>query len=131
MADTGALIVLCPGSQISECGAGLRFEVVAGGQPASAFVVRYRGRVFGYLNRCAHVALELDWVAGQFFDSDGESLLCSTHGAEYGPADGRCRGGPCLGRGGLRPLQVVEIGNVVYWRPAPDILPRPADAPAG
>jgi nitrite reductase/ring-hydroxylating ferredoxin subunit len=55
-----------------------------------------------------HVAMELDWVAGQFFDLDGEALLCATHGASYDPADGHCMGGPCAGRGGLRRLQVIE-----------------------
>lgn len=130
MADAEALIPLCPSTQLVERGCGLRFDVVADGETLGAFAVRYRGQAVAYLNRCAHVAMELDWAAGQFFDGDGEALLCATHGAAYDPAGGRCLGGPCAGRGGLRPLQVVEQDGVVYWRPDPGVRPR-SDGPAG
>lgn len=130
MADAEPLIALCRSAQLVECGAGVRFEVSVDGQGCGAFAVRYRGRATAYLNRCAHVAMELDWLAGQFFDSGGETLLCATHGASYDPADGRCIGGPCAGRGGLRRLQVIETDGVVYWRPGQGVRPRP-DAPAG
>lgn len=126
MADADPLIALCPSAQLVERGAGFRFDVLAGGEVLGAFAVRHRGRVVAYLNRCAHVAMELDWVDGQFFDSEGETLLCATHGAAYDPADGHCVGGPCAGRGGLQPLQVVEEGGVVYWRPDAGVRPRPA-----
>jgi nitrite reductase/ring-hydroxylating ferredoxin subunit len=106
----------------------LRFEVLAGGEVVGAFAVRFRGRAVAYLNRCAHVAMELDWVAGQFFGDDGETLLCATHGAAYEPSDGRCVGGPCAGRGGLRRLQVVEEEGVVYWRPEAGVRPPPEGA---
>lgn len=124
MADAAALIALCPSTRLVDQGPGLRFDVDASGEPASAFVVRHRGRVFAYLNRCAHVAMELDWIAGAFFDSEGETLICATHGAAYDPANGRCVGGPCAGRGGLKPLQVCERDGVIYWRPEPAVRPR-------
>jgi nitrite reductase/ring-hydroxylating ferredoxin subunit len=124
MAAAGPLIAVCPSARLADGGPGVCFDVVVGGETAGAFVVRYRGSVFGYLNRCAHVAMELDWVAGQFFDEDGETLLCATHGAVYDPASGRCVGGPCAGRGGLRPLTVVEQEDVVYWRPDEVVRPR-------
>ena len=127
MADSGPLIALCPSAKLIDGGAGVRFDVDDGGEDTSAFVIRYQGRVFGYLNRCAHVAMELDWVAGQFFDADGEALLCATHGAVYDPASGRCVGGPCAGRGGLQVLAVLEREGVVYWRPDAVRRPRPAD----
>jgi nitrite reductase/ring-hydroxylating ferredoxin subunit len=117
MADAGELIAICQSIQLADGGEGVRFDVDDGGEQASAFAIRFRGRVFCYLNRCSHVAMELDWIAGQFFDADGETLLCATHGAIYEPAGGRCIGGPCAGRGGLQSLQVVEQGGVVYWRP--------------
>jgi len=126
MAASGPLIALCPSAQLLDGGAGIRFDVDDGGEEVNAFVVRYRGRVVGYLNRCAHVEMELDWVAGQFFDADGETLLCATHGAAYDPASGRCVGGPCVGRGGLQALAVVEQEGVVYWRPDAAQRPRPA-----
>jgi len=125
VADAGPLIALCPSAQLVERGAGLRFDVLVGDDEVGAFAVRYRGQVVAYLNRCAHVAMELDWVAGQFFDRDGEALLCATHGAAYDPADGRCVGGPCAGRGGLRRLRVVEEDGTVYWQPDADMRLRP------
>lgn len=124
MAAADPLIEVCASAQLADGGPGVRFDVDTEQEAASAFVVRYRGKVFGYLNRCAHVAMELDWLEGQFFDSDGQTILCATHGAAYDPASGACVGGPCAGRGGLRRLQVLEYGGVVYWRPEPGTRPR-------
>jgi nitrite reductase/ring-hydroxylating ferredoxin subunit len=123
VADAEALIPLCLSAQLAEGGAGLRFAVSVGAETTGAFAVRYRGTAVAYLNRCAHVAMELDWVDGRFFDDGGQMLLCATHGAAYHPADGRCLGGPCAGRGGLRVLQVVERDGVVYWRPDDGVRP--------
>jgi nitrite reductase/ring-hydroxylating ferredoxin subunit len=128
VADAEPLIRLCPSARLLERGAGHRFEVSVDGEAVGAFAVRHHGRVVAYLNRCAHVAMELDWTEGRFFDSDGETLLCATHGAAYDPADGRCLGGPCAGRGGLRGLQVVEREGVVYWRPDAGVRPSPDEA---
>jgi nitrite reductase/ring-hydroxylating ferredoxin subunit len=128
VADAEPLIALCPSAQLVERGAGLRFDVLVDGEVLGAFAVRHRGLAVAYLNRCAHVAMELDWVAGRFFDSDGETLLCASHGAAYEPSDGRCVGGPCAGRGGLRRLQVVEEDGFVYWRPDAGVRPRPERA---
>jgi nitrite reductase/ring-hydroxylating ferredoxin subunit len=76
----------------------VRFSVHLGGaRPAPAFVVRYGGAVYAYLNVCAHRWIELDWERGKFFDMTGHWLICSTHGATYDPATGRCVGGPCRG----------------------------------
>ena len=130
MADAAALIPLCASDRLAEGGDGFRFEALAGGEPVGAFVVRFDGQVRGYLNRCAHVAMELDWQRGRFFDDDGLLLICATHGAAYDPADGSCVGGPCAGRGGLRRLHVVEQAGIVYWRPDADLRPRD-DARAG
>lgn len=126
MADAAQLIALCPSTQLVDGGAGVRFEVEVDGKALGAFAVRHRGQPAAYLNRCAHVALELDWLPGRFFDGDGEMLVCSAHGAVYEPANGRCLGGPCAGRGGLRSLQVLEEAGVVYWRPDAGVRPRPA-----
>jgi len=92
----------------------VRFEVQYFGEAAPAFVIRKNGSVHGYLNRCAHVAMELDWQEGVFFDFEGRDLLCSTHGATYDPASGRCVGGPCNGSP-LVKLRVEERGGMVYF----------------
>lgn len=116
MADA-ALIAIGPAQAVVEGGDALRFDVAIGGRPATGIVIRHRGQLRAYLNRCAHVAMELDWLPGRVFDADGQSLVCATHGALYDPADGRCTGGPCAGRGGLRPIALVERGGQLYWQP--------------
>ncbi len=118
-----ALIPICDASDLEEGGKGVRFAVCAGGEETTGFVVRYDKRARAYLNRCAHVPIELDWNEGQFFDSSGLYLMCSTHGAIYAPESGRCEGGPCRG-GRLRPITVVERDNQVFW--LPDDYVRPA-----
>jgi nitrite reductase/ring-hydroxylating ferredoxin subunit len=105
--------VICPSAALVDRGEGVRFEVVQGGARHPAFAIRVDGRVHAYRNRCAHVAVELDWQPGRFFDADGIVLICSTHGALYDPATGACRGGPCRGAG-LEPVPVEELdGRVV------------------
>jgi nitrite reductase/ring-hydroxylating ferredoxin subunit len=58
--------------------------------------------------------MELDWVEGQFFDLEGHDLICSTHGAVYEPASGRCLGGPCNGNP-LVKLEVEERDGKVFF----------------
>lgn len=107
--------VICRSAALAESGTGVRFEVEYFGEPAPAFVVRYKGKAHGYLNRCAHVAMELDWQEGVFFDSDRRDLLCSTHGATYDTASGRCVGGPCNGTP-LVKLRVEERDGMIYFK---------------
>lgn len=111
-AEAGSRLV-CVSAELAECGDGVRFELEWEGQIVPAFAVRHGGRVYAYLNRCAHIAMELDWKPGKFFDADGEYLICSTHGALYAPGSGACRGGPCRGAK-LVGLNVYEAGGNVY-----------------
>ena len=106
--------LICASEALADSGRGVRFEVEYFGAATPAFAVRYAGRVHAYLNRCAHVAMELDWQEGVFFDSAGRDLLCSTHGAMYDAASGRCLGGPCNGRG-LVKLRIEEREGAVYF----------------
>ena len=106
--------LICASAALVDAGAGVRFEVEYFGQSAPAFAVRYAGRVHGYLNRCAHVAMELDWQEGVFFDLAGRDLLCSTHGATYDASSGRCLGGPC-GRTPLVKLRIEERDGMVFF----------------
>jgi nitrite reductase/ring-hydroxylating ferredoxin subunit len=112
MADDPRLI--CPSSALADSGRGVRFQVEYFGESAPAFVVRKNGKVYAYLNRCAHVAMELDWQEGVFFDHAGRDLLCSTHGATYDTASGRCVGGPCIGKSLVR-LLVEEREGMIYF----------------
>jgi nitrite reductase/ring-hydroxylating ferredoxin subunit len=106
--------LICESAALLDAGRGVRFEVEYFGEPAPAFAVRYRGEVHAYLNRCAHVAMELDWQEGVFFDAEGRDLLCSTHGAAYDTQSGRCIGGPC-NRAPLVKLRVAERDGKVYF----------------
>lgn len=106
--------LICTSAELEEGGDGVRFEASEFGRPTPAFVVRFRGRPRAYLNRCAHVPVELDWLPGRFFDLDRELLMCATHGAIYDPGSGRCVGGPCRG-GRLTPVEVIERDGGVYW----------------
>ncbi|HWT73037.1 MAG TPA: Rieske 2Fe-2S domain-containing protein, partial [Oxalicibacterium sp.] len=99
------LIPICASDALEEGGKGVRFPVTAGFEDTTGFVVRYAGRVHAYLNRCAHVPIELDWNKGEFFEDSGLYLMCSTHGAVYDPETGHCAGGPCRG-GRLRRIAV-------------------------
>jgi len=106
--------LICASSELADSGRAVRFEVEYFGERAPAFVVRYAGRVHGYLNRCAHMPMELDWREGEVFDSEGRDLICSTHGATYAADTGRCIGGPCGGTPLVR-LRVEERDGGVYY----------------
>ena len=118
-------IPICASSEVEEGGRGVRFPVTAGGEDRTGFVIRYGNIIYGYLNRCAHVPIELDWNEGEFFESSGLYLMCSTHGAIYMPETGRCAGGPCRG-GSLRSITVFEQGNQIFWRPDDYVQPARA-----
>jgi nitrite reductase/ring-hydroxylating ferredoxin subunit len=106
--------VICASSALDDGGRGVRFEAEYFGERAPAFVIRKNGAAHAYLNRCAHVAMELDWQEGVFFDSEKRDLLCSTHGAVYEASSGRCIGGPCNGSP-LVKLRVEERDGQVYF----------------
>lgn len=105
--------MICRSADLVDSGDGVRFEVTHDGRPSAAFAVRFDGKVHAYLNRCAHMPVELDWMEGKFFDSEGLLLICSVHGAVYEPDSGRCLGGPCF-HGGLIPVAVEERDGAVW-----------------
>ena len=105
--------LICDSAQVQDGGKGVRFDVERHGETQPAFLVRYRGAVYAYVNRCAHISVQLDWAEGEFFDLTGLYLMCSTHGATYLPESGRCIRGPCDGRGLVR-LSVEEDDGKVY-----------------
>jgi len=122
MADVVEEIRVCASEAVLEGGKGMRFPLTVGGEDGTGFVVRYGGKAYGYLNRCAHVPIELDWAEGEFFESSGLYLMCSTHGAIYIPDSGQCAGGPCRG-GRLRPIAVVEHDEQIFWQPDDYVRP--------
>lgn len=106
--------LICASADLPEAGRGVRFEVVFAGRAAPAFAIRWRGVVRGYLNRCGHVPIELDFEPGEFFDFSRQLVICATHGALYDPASGACAGGRCNGVG-LVPLEMSEADGAVFF----------------
>lgn len=117
---------LCGSAELLERGRAVVFDVLQFNQPVRAFALRFEGRVVAYLNRCLHVAAEMDWQPGEFLDAERERIVCSLHGATYEPLSGICTGGPC-GVGRLKGLVVEERDGAVYWYPSRDIRPAFAD----
>jgi len=118
----GDAIFICESVDLIERGKGIRFPVTIFGEDATGFVVRYNNIAHAYLNQCAHVPIELDWSEGEFFESSGLYLMCSTHGAIYAPESGHCLGGPCRG-GRLRTIRAIEEDNQVFWQPDEYVRP--------
>jgi nitrite reductase/ring-hydroxylating ferredoxin subunit len=106
-------VFLCHSVDLKDSGVAVAFDVRYLLQSCAAFVVRYGGQVYAYLNRCSHVPMEMDYQPNQFFDSTGHWLMCATHGAMYSPQSGQCRLGPC--RGGLIKIEVSEADGQVHW----------------
>ncbi len=110
-----AVPAICASKALAEGGPGVRFEADYENLKEPAFVVRFDGKVYGYINKCMHVCYELDSGSGLFFDDDGLSLVCSAHGATFDPTNGLCNFGPCKGMS-LIALDVEESGGKIYCK---------------
>ena len=86
---------------------GVRFSVTIDGVQRDAFAVRWRGKVYAYVNTCRHQGLNLDFGDAHFFDESADALVCCHHGARYRPDTGECVDGPCEGAS-LTRLAIVE-----------------------
>lgn len=115
-------VALCESAAIVNGGDAYLFDVQWYGEIRSAFALRFRGEVHAYLNRCAHLPMEMDWQPGQFFDSSKRFILCATHGAAYEPDSGLCIAGPCNGAK-LVKLEIKEAEGTVSWYPTDSIQP--------
>ena len=111
--------VIGSANSINEGGKGLRFTVRSltprpglEEELIPAFVIKYDTGFHAYLNRCGHIAVQLDFMPGEFFTDDGNTLMCATHGAEYAPDTGACLGGPSFGIG-LEPLDTQVIDDEI------------------
>jgi nitrite reductase/ring-hydroxylating ferredoxin subunit len=77
----------------------------------AAFVVNYQGNYYAYLNRCAHLPMQMDWNAGELFDDAKRYLVCATHYAVYEPDTGVSIAGPCRLGSQLVALPIRVIGE--------------------
>ncbi|MDP3743186.1 MAG: Rieske 2Fe-2S domain-containing protein [Methylotenera sp.] len=99
--------IVIDSADLIDGGKGIRFALPALGEFVTGFVVRFQGEPYAYVNQCAHVSVELDWVEGDFFTAQQDFLICSTHGAHYRPDNGFCVMGPCKGKS-LKSIKVIE-----------------------
>src|SRR5690349_7417105 len=104
-------IPLCNSADLVEGGRAVPFDVVHGGETCRAFAVRFEGQPHAYLNRCSHVAMEMDFQPDRFFDDSGQWLFCVTHVAVYKPDTGEWTGGLC--RGCLVKMALIESVGLV------------------
>ncbi|OZI74512.1 Rieske (2Fe-2S) protein [Bordetella genomosp. 12] len=112
---------VCDAQSLVNGGPGVKLPVTDGAGQTTVFFVRYQDKVYGYLNRCTHVGVEMDWE-NSFFTRAGDLLMCARHGATFQPDTGVCAGG--AGRNSrLTALMVEERDGAVYWLPAGKIQP--------
>ena len=89
------------------------FTVDAGKGARKIVVVRRDGAVFGYLNRCPHEGIPLDWgTVSRLVDRDCRHLICHAHSAYFEIEDGFCVEGPCAGDM-LEPVAVRIEGDII------------------
>ena len=79
-------------------------------RPWPIIVVRWGRQVFGYVNKCPHDGVNLDWERNQFLDPNGIRLMCGKHGALFELGTGMCVDGPCKGRS-LTPVALAVLDS--------------------
>jgi len=83
----------------------LRVEEGKEPEPWHIFVVRWDKQVFGYVNRCPHERVNLDWERGQFLEPGRDRIICGKHGSLFELGTGLCVEGHCVGES-LEPVSV-------------------------
>lgn len=106
--------VVARSEQIVDLGPGVSFQVTKDGRLWSAFIIRYQGQAYCYLNACAHAGLKLNRDSDEYFGHKGSSLICRAHGAIYDADTGKCTGGPCVGYS-LIALAITEKNGSIYY----------------
>jgi len=81
-------------------------------RPFPIIVVRWGKQVFGYVNKCPHNQVNLDWERNQFLDPNGTRLMCGKHGALFDLGTGMCVDGPCKGQSLERVALIVLDDDV-------------------
>ena|SRR6185369_6262229 len=107
--------ILCRLDEIPDAAA-KGFTLPDGDGTREIFVVRQGERVYGYVNSCPHVGTPLEFLPDRFLTADSRQILCSTHGARFEIATGRCIAGPCKGRFLAAEPLTIEAGMIVLAR---------------
>ncbi|MFG1461896.1 Rieske 2Fe-2S domain-containing protein [Xanthobacter sp. DSM 24535] len=112
--DQNVAYAICSMSDIpSQRAAGFNLMVVdenGNSRPYPIIVVRWGRQVFGYVNKCPHDGVNLDWERNQFLDPNGIRIMCGKHGALFELGTGNCVDGPCKGKS-LIPVALAVLDN--------------------
>lgn len=90
----------------------LRREPDGTERPWHILLVRWDRKLYGYVNRCPHHGVNLDWEPDQFLDPNGMRLICGKHGALFAVESGECIEGPCRGAR-LEPVRLAVLDGEV------------------
>ena len=82
------------------------------------FIVPRAGTFYGYLNRCPHRGLPLNWLPDRFLDTSGAYIQCANHDALFNITNGCCVSGPCPGDS-LTPVKLIVQGDELWLDEAP------------
>jgi nitrite reductase/ring-hydroxylating ferredoxin subunit len=97
---------------------GHRFTYQFVGLEEEAILVRVGDEARAYKNECRHLPMRLDErEPHEIWDSSGEHLCCSSHGALYRPGDGYCVAGPCRGTTLENVPITIKDGSVYFEDP--------------
>lgn len=96
------------------------FRLGGGEWPLTGFLVQVGAEVHGYVNRCAHQSLPLNYLPDRFLTHDGSMILCTAHGAIFEKTTGYCVAGPCAGRS-LSRVAVRVIDGLVLLADGVDV----------
>jgi nitrite reductase/ring-hydroxylating ferredoxin subunit len=116
-------IVVCAADALGE-NATAKFRIGTGADAREGFVIRHAGELHAYRNECRHVPLTMDWVENRFLSRDGCWIQCSTHGALYEIATGRCVAGPPAGKTLHRLPVSIEDGSIIVLVDDGEVDPR-------
>jgi nitrite reductase/ring-hydroxylating ferredoxin subunit len=98
--------------EIGDPGA-LGFAFRSGEALFAGFLVRRNGTVRGFVDHCPHAGMPLALLPGRYLTTEGDFILCSSHGALFRPKDGVCVAGPCAGKA-LEPWPVAVEADDVF-----------------
>ena len=104
--------LLCAIREIPD-GGSKGFKTDSAAYYAAVILVRSRGQVYAYRNRCPHTGAPMEWQPDQFLDCTGTFIQCGIHGALFRIPDGYCIAGPCVRRSLERIAVEVRDGLVV------------------
>ncbi|WP_417223088.1 Rieske (2Fe-2S) protein [Amphritea sp.] len=77
----------------------------------SLFLVRVKGKLYGWRNACPHIdGAPMAWRKDAYLNAKRTHIACHAHGALFEPETGLCIQGPCLGKR-LQAVDVIEDDN--------------------